>query len=277
MDLFLKKNGYTIRRCPSCGLLMTDFHKPYEPFIKTFYQKGYFTGDPAYGAYSQYEEDKRFVQKNMYTILTRILRFTSSGRLLDVGCAHGFFVELALSRGFDAYGFDPSSYAISQAHKFLNGRLKESSIAGVSYPNNSFDILCAFDVVEHLKDPIADLKKLHTLLIKNGLMVISTGNIESTAARILGSRWTFYNPPQHLMYFSKKTLSRVLDASGFEPVEWFGIRKWLSLGYILHLAYSAAGIMFAAGLKKLVQRIGIESLPVYIPLRDNMIVIARKK
>lgn len=276
MREFLKKNGYEIYRCPSCGLKTTRLNTDYEQFVNRFYSQGYFTGAQKYGAYANYRDDKWFIVQNMKKFLKQIKRYKSSGKLLDVGCAMGFFVELALGNGYDAYGFDPSEYAAAYAKKSVDGRVRHATIQSVHYPEKSFDVITVFDVVEHLGDPQKDLRKLSNYLKDDGILLIATGNAGSLSAKVFRRRWPFYTPPQHLFYFTKKNFETLLRQSGFTPIYWFGIGKWLSLRYVLHLARSNSESRLAKILYPLVGALRLGSFPMYLSLRDNMMVVARK-
>lgn len=273
---FLRKNGYLIFECPNCGLKSTDLNEDYEKFVKNYYAKGYYTGDPRYAAYASYASDKWHIKKNLSKFIKKILKYKKSGKLLDVGCAMGYFVEMAEKEGFDAFGFDASGFAVKKAKARLNGRIELGTIQAVKYTPKSFDVITVFDVVEHLGDPIKDLKKLSTLLKDDGVLIIATGNTLSTAARVLKRRWTFYIPPQHLFFFTKKNFDEVLVKGGFKPAEWFGINKWLSLRYVLHLARSSGESELADFLYTLAQNARLGWFPLYLPMRDNMVVVARK-
>jgi SAM-dependent methyltransferase len=277
MSVFLNKNGYTIYRCVACGLRRTDLKKPYELFVAENYTKGFFTGDPAKSAFSNYKDDKRLIVKNMRQFLSRIMKYKSKGALLDVGCALGYFVELARQCGFDAYGLDPSSYAVKEARQLVgNPRITEGTISSVAYPDKSFDVITLFDVFEHLDDPGGDIEKLSKFLKDDGIIVIATGDIGSVMAKVLKRRWTFYIPPQHLFFFNKTTLTTLLGAHGLVPVEWFRIGKWLSLGYVLHLARTTGESLVAKHIYSLMKRWKAEMFPLYLPVRDNMIAIVKK-
>lgn len=277
LTLFIVKNGYRIYRCPRCGLLQTELGKPYWQFLKEFYTSGYFQGDIAKGAYKDYQEDKPFIARNMHTFFSRLLRVKQKGKLLDVGCAYGYGVELALKRGFDAYGFDPSPDAIAKSTPEVKHRIREGSITDVTYPEKTFDAITLFDVFEHLSDPIADLKKLATFLKDDGVVMIATGDTGSLAAKILKRRWTFYIPPQHLFFFNRETITETLKRAGLVPVTFFRIGKWLSLSYVLHLAQTTGESRVAALLTRLTHIFHLGPLPLYLPMGDNMVVIARKK
>ncbi len=278
MEKFLFKNGYWLYRCPDCQFAQTDLAKNYITFVKDHYSKGYFLGDPTRSAYANYELDKPMIVRNMRKFLGKILQKKKSGKLLDVGCAYGYFVELAQSAGFDAYGFDPSAYAVSQARKLVGkSRIAQGTISEVRYKENTYDVITLFDVFEHLQDPVTDLKKLRRMLKPDGIIIIATGNAQSFAAKVFGRRWTFYIPPQHLSFFTKANLQTFMSQVGLFPVEWFGIGKWLSLDYILHLAKTTGESALGALIHRMVGKSFVSRLPVYVPMMDNMVVIAQKR
>lgn len=277
VTLFLKKNGYKIYRCESCGLGRTDLSGNYEAFVRNNYDKGYFTGDPARSAYVNYKDDKPFILKNMRQFMRRVEKHKPHGKLLDVGCALGFFVELALSKGYDAYGFDPSDYAVGEAKKLVDAdRIKEGTISSVSYKPKSFDIITMFDVFEHLGDPGRDIAKLKTFLKDDGILVIATGNTSSLMAKVLKRKWTFYIPPQHLFFFDKKTMATLLAKYNLRVIEWFRIGKWLSLRYVLHLARTTGESKLAHHLYTLMHRWRAHNVPLFLPVGDNMVAVIRK-
>lgn len=213
----------------------------------------------------------------MRKILSRISMLKPSGRLLDVGCAFGFFIELSSTFGYDAYGFDASDFAIRHAKKNgIGERVRVATIDSVGYKQGSFDVITLLDVFEHLEDPAKNLRKLRKLLRDDGIIVIATGDTESFAARILKRRWTFYIPPQHLFFFNRRTLGILLEESGFTPQAWFRVGKWLSLRYVLHLARTTGESRLAQRLFPFVARSPLGSVPLYLPMRDNIVVIAKK-
>ncbi len=274
---FIDKNGFAIYVCPVCGLGQTQLGIPYEQFVEEYYVKGYFSGETNKVAYVDYGRDKPLIVKNMSHVLDELVRVVSAGKLLDVGCAYGYFMELAKARGFDPYGIEPSAHAGSQAQKLLGkkkvqmGRLDETS-----FSSGSMDVVSLLDVFEHLGDPRAALKQINALLKPGGYTMIATGDSRSLLPRILKRRWTFYIPPQHLFFFHRDLMAALLREAGFEPVKVFSVGKWLSVEYVLHLAQTTGESKIAAVLMKLCRAIGVASFPIYIPSHDNMIFIAKK-
>lgn len=273
MERYLHKNGYWIYRCPRCRLGETDLKKDYGLFVKDFYSRGYYEGDPTRSAYASYRDDKPLIVRNMQKFLSFIPSKNRTGKLLDVGCAFGYFVELAFSRGYDAYGFDASHFAAGQAAGLVGkSRIKEGTIQSVSYPPHSFDVITMFDVFEHLQDPLGDMKKLATLLKKDGVILLATGDTRSLAAKIFRRRWTFFIPPQHIFFFHRKNVTVLLKKAGLRPKKWHRVGKWLSLGYVLHLARTTGENPVAAWLYPRIEHTVFMRLPLFVPMRDNMVI-----
>lgn len=276
ISLFFKKQGYRLYRCDNCGLIFLDFRKKYTKFLKEYYNEGYFAGDPTFIAYSDYLGDRGVIVKNLRNYLKEILKYQKDGKLLDVGCAMGFFMEEAERAGFQSYGVDVSSYAIAEAKKKFGKRALLASLSEVNFPPGLFSVVTLFDVIEHLQDPLGDLKKIKKILRDDGLLVIETGDAGSLWARIMGAKWIFYAPPQHLFYFNKITIKRLLKQAGFEVLAVRRKGKWLSLRYVLQLARTSGGSKLANFIYKMVKNCFLGRLPLYIKLWDNMVVLAKK-
>ena len=275
--MYLHKNGFDLYKCVSCGLIRTDLKEKYETFVEKHYSRGYFTGDATRSAYADYGKDKAYITKNLNKFLRFIRERKTRGTFLDVGCAYGYAVESALAYGFDAYGFDASLHAVEEAKTLVGSkRIQQGLISNVSYGQQKFDVVSLFDVFEHLADPVRDIKRLAGFLSPDGVMMIATGDVKSVAARIFGRRWTFFIPPQHLFFFDHKTMTTALEKAGLKPVKWYRIGKWLSLGYVLHLGRTTGESKVASLFYRLIGNTLLARLPVYIPMMDNMIVLAER-
>lgn len=277
IERYLHKNGYWIYRCPQCGLGETDLKKNYTKFVKEFYSEGYYEGDPTRSAYADYELDKPLIVRNMHKFLSFIADRKPSGKLLDVGCAFGYVVELARARGYDAYGFDPSAFAAGKAGELVGAdRIQEGTIQEVTYEKGTFDVITMFDVFEHLQEPLEDMKKLRTLLKPDGIMIVATGDTQSIAARVMKRRWTFFIPPQHIFFFNRSNVVTLLRQAGLKAVGWKRVGKWLSLGYVLHLARTTGESPIASWLYERIRNTPLMRFPLYIPMKDNMVFIVEK-
>lgn len=143
--------------------------------MKTFAVELMFTKDYYYGKGSNYFFGYDILRHRIVWLdrFRKISRFIRSGKLLDVGCAFGFFVEYMKNRGFDAYGIDVSKYAIGRCAKFGKNRFRVGNIErGTTFPKNSFDLVSAFDVIEHTKNASKALINIYGTLKNDGIVAI---------------------------------------------------------------------------------------------------------
>jgi predicted TPR repeat methyltransferase len=153
-------------------------------------------------------------------------------RLLDVGAGSGKLVRFLRARGVDAQGIEPSSALfdrfLSSDTAFTCAKLDEFH----SSLGRTFDIVTAFDVIEHVLDPGGFLNAVSTALEPGGMFFVSTPNVESLAAKVFGRRWHFYYP-YHLSYFGPRTLSRAAACQRLRLVDCRHYGRIRSVGYII--------------------------------------------
>jgi 2-polyprenyl-3-methyl-5-hydroxy-6-metoxy-1,4-benzoquinol methylase len=269
---FCEKNGHTLYKCPSCKLL---FVYPIPPSASV-YDETYFSGaDNGFG-YVDYDVDKEpmipVFEKYMDTVAKLGLK---SGKLLDVGAATGFFMDIAKKRGFAVKGVELSDYAAAIGRKKGLDILTQD-LEGARLPAESFDIITLFDVLEHVPDPKKFLLEVKRLLKKGGLIVVNTPNGDSIPARILGTRWHLIVPPEHLHYFSPKNLGTFMKKNGFSIPVNTSIGKRFTLKYIFKTLYRWQKLRIWAAIERFFHQ-GARSRW-YIPLNthDNLFMIFRK-
>jgi len=272
-----RKHGYDIVTCPSCSLLSLRFKENYNNFIKEYYNEKFFTGSDDRAGYVDYEGDSWPEKQNMRRYLDRIKTHKDSGKLLDCGCATGLFLEEAQAQGFDVQGFDVSAYAVKKAQKKFGKKVIQATLQSAKYKPNSFDVITLFDVIEHLDNPRTALRRLKRMLKHEGLLMINTGDSGSFLANIEGKNWHFYIPPQHLFFFSRKTIRQLLDQAGYKVIKIDYKGKWLSLRYLLNLYRQIYKNKLGQILYNLIGDTRIGKIPIYLNLFDNMIIYAQKK
>jgi len=161
--------------------------------------------------------------------------------LLDVGCAHGFMLDAATRQGYIPSGLEISPAGDAARQRGFNvvpARLEDGP-----FPSESFDVVTMIDVIEHLADPRSALKSVRAMLKPGGLVFVVTPDISSVSARILRSAWPHYLP-EHLIYYSSSSLSKLFSMSNMPVLEIGSGYKYLTVNYILgHLRYSPGGII----------------------------------
>lgn len=282
---YFKKLGYSIYKCPLCQFLSLDFEQNYQSFIHSYYTKEYFTGHTKIRAYANYKKDKPNILKNAKNILLKVKKVKKEGFLLDVGCAMGFFMEEAEKIGFQAYGVEVSQYAGKIAQKTFGEKIFLGSIENFCqkwptlpvFKNLAFDVILFSDIIEHLKDPKNVLIKLKQLLKREGLIVIQTGDADSFWARLMKKNWHFFAPPQHLYFFSQKTLAEMLNQTGYQITNIYKEGKYVSVSYIFHMLQYMNIKKIGDYLSQKVSRNAIGRISILVKLFDNMVVFAKPK
>jgi SAM-dependent methyltransferase len=165
----------------------------------------------------EYFLDERKVQSDFWPSrydVELLLLGELSGDLLDVGCATGSFVKLALQAGFRAQGIDLMAPAVAYGRRRFDLPLAIRDFTDPSIEPASLDVVTLWATLEHLADPGAFLRQAQRILRPGGAIAVSVPNHRSLTQRVLGQR-NRYVCIEHLNYFSEKTLSALLSRHGF--------------------------------------------------------------
>lgn len=213
--LMFVKDGYRIVRCDHCSLVYVGDELAGIDFA-ALYGEAYYQGgsNQVFADYLGQAAERRALARRK---LWRLRRLARSGRLLDVGCAAGFFLAEA-SRHYDCEGVELSAFASAFAREQLGLTVRTGTLAEARFESASFDLVTLWDVIEHVADPREQLEEVARLLKPGGHAVLTTGDIESGYARARGADWPLMGPPWHLYYFSRATLARMAAAAGLRSV-----------------------------------------------------------
>jgi SAM-dependent methyltransferase len=268
-----EKNSFPLYSCKGCGHL---FVWPIPESPQEIYSEDYFHGGENGFGYIDYDRDKAPMADTFRRYLKEIARNGKpKGTMLDVGAATGFFLDIARGEGWETYGIELSWYAAEVARgKGL--RVSTGTTDDCDFPAGFFDVVTAWDVIEHMPKPLATLEKIHSLLKPGGLLVINTPDSGCMLARLLGKSWHLVVPPEHLNLFHRRSLKFMLEKTGYSVVHRTTVGKRFTLQYIFmtmrHWQKLRVWDRVASYLQK--HRLGSVELP--INLHDNMFVIARK-
>jgi SAM-dependent methyltransferase len=198
------KNECDIYRCAGCGLGSAEAGE----FDATkYYDAGYFSGGRPDG-YGDYEGSEPILRREFRRLTEIIHEHVAGGRLLEIGCAYGFFLKEARKK-FTVTGVEISSDAVDACHRagldVVHGVLDTDTIASLG----NFDVIVMLDVIEHLPDPEACIRLCSSHLNRGGVLVMTTGDFASAVARATGKKWRLMTPPQHMWFFTPSSLRKL--------------------------------------------------------------------
>ena len=246
---------YQIVNCPNCRLIYTN---PM-PDLSQVYTD---TEDESY--LESTDQRKQTARGN----LRRILKFKSSGKLLDIGSNTGIFLDAA-SQYFDVEGIELSQWGRKLTPK--NIQVFDKTLGELDF-QELYDVITLFGVIEHFSDPVKELKAVWKALKPDGIVVIYTGDVEGFLPRLMGKNW-WYFMGMHLVYFSKKTLIKMLQRCGFQVMSE-GLHTMYFQLFSLSKSFDrypiARPISFLLGLPL------IKNIMIPLKLSGEMILIAKK-
>lgn len=220
-----RKQGWTFVRCDRCTHMRLD-PLPTPALLSAVYEDSYRAG-----LYASFAAATDVRSATADARVARLRPLVRPGPWLDVGCSTGTLLEAAGRVGIDAEGLDLSAEAVAAAR--ARGLRATCSAVEDFTPTRRFACITAFDVVEHLIEPAALLRRLGDWLLPEGRLVVTVPDIGSPLARLMGRRWYFYAPPVHIHYFNRHTIARLIERSGFRLVQIGTAHKIMTLDYIL--------------------------------------------
>lgn len=140
-----------------------------------------------------------------------------NSRVLDVGCAFGYFLKLCAEYKLETYGLDISEYAIEKAKAITKAKLYLHDVNdGLQFfQNEFFDLVTMFDIIEHVKSPYNLLMEVRRVLKRGAKMVITTPNVNAIAKFLKGNQWVGFSDPTHLYLFTSDSLKFLVEKNGF--------------------------------------------------------------
>lgn len=214
-QIILIKDRWHYRECGHCRLVA--LHP--RPTIQTLmhnYDAYLPEDDPAI---SQWEKlVKPVINVSAELIATRS---QSSGRLLDVGCGYGFFMERMRRAGWSVEGIEVSPTGRRYAHQRWGFNVHAQPLEELDLPHNHYDVVTLFYVIEHVDDPIQVLNNVKRVLKPGGLIVLRWPHT-TPIVKLLGpwaDRLDLYHTPYHLYDFSPSSMTRLLKSTGFRGIE----------------------------------------------------------
>lgn len=222
---------YRVVTCPGCGLVFLSPRLTESAILKLYSDEEYYVSEVAGRGYDEYLEVRHNWIRTFTRRLEQIARYQSPGKVLDIGCGPGFFLEAAQAKGYDVYGLDPSDYIVNVARKKFGDRIQHGVIETANYPADEFDLVVAFDTFEHIYRPLEWLAAVRRVLKPGGLLAITTPDPTSLLARVSGRSWVSFKLPEHVFYWSSAPIRRALT-DGWDVLEVTRAGQYATLGFL---------------------------------------------
>jgi 2-polyprenyl-3-methyl-5-hydroxy-6-metoxy-1,4-benzoquinol methylase len=264
-------------QCDACGLVYANprFKKK---ALEDFYSKEYFESNASgLMGYDNYLSDEHLVNKTFARRLEEIERkwVPEKGKILDVGCATGFFLRVARERGWKTEGVELSRFCCDYAASKLDLQLHQGFFTEIEGLTSDYGLITMWDYIEHSLQPLGDIERAHALLKPGGVLALATPDVGSVPAKIFKERWMGFKEHEHLYYFTKENLKGLLEKTGFQVVEARYTGKFISLSF-----FTKRLIPYSKVLGYVLQQIqklpGFKKLEFYCNPFDIVYLIAKK-
>jgi SAM-dependent methyltransferase len=205
--------GYGLHSCTACGFSFIG--DPYQDYAK-LYDENYYAGigaDTSIDYAYEFDHPDTTIRANEWLGLCQVFEHLKGkgGRWLDIGCGMGGLVRFALARGYNIAGND-DGWGARQASQSGLPILRDIDV--FSQDARKFDFVTAVEVIEHVVDPIAFLRRIRGILNPGGILFVTTGNAEPWRGRM--DQWSYSLAPDvHVSLFEPRTLGKALVAAGF--------------------------------------------------------------
>ena len=204
-----EKEGYPLARCRSCELVQVGVEV--DPArLEEIYGEAYFKEE----VFHDYVAERDDRLKSGAQAARTLAAVKPGGRLLDVGCATGFFLQAA-STFYEVKGVELSPFAAEYARNEFGLDVLVGDVTEVGSQEEPFDVVTLWNTIEHMADPVGALRAIASLSRPGTLLAISTGDVSGPLARRDLPGWNLMSPPYHLFFFSPRTIDLLLARAGF--------------------------------------------------------------
>jgi 2-polyprenyl-3-methyl-5-hydroxy-6-metoxy-1,4-benzoquinol methylase len=213
-DHFLSSEDFTIVQCVACEFKFVN-PRPEDSLLSKYYKSEDYIShsNTKKGLVNRIYHYVR--ARNHHSKYKHIRAFKPLGNILDIGCATGEFLDYFRKNGWEVSGIEPDENARNYAiNTYGLAVYPENELA--SLPDQKYDVITLWHVLEHVPMLAERIKELYRLLEQDGLLVIAVPNSDSYDATDYGEFWAGYDVPRHLYHFNRKTLLQLMNSHGFE-------------------------------------------------------------
>lgn len=213
---------YSIVACKSCNTVQT-YPFPSDKELTEYYgeQSIAYNGNGGDQFINDYINNKSgyWDKLNLRSRLAEINLYAPNAKsVLDIGCGAGLYIDYLRSKGFKVQGIELSEWGYKSATKKLGLKVHNTPLRKSTIKTNSIDVITMYDLLEHTRSPLLELKHIKKLLGDDGLLIINVPNFDSFISNKTGSQWNKLIPPNHLYHFTTDSLTNILNKSGFKII-----------------------------------------------------------
>ena len=277
--LDLDPTVFSIVQCQRCGLAYLN-PRPTQRALSAYYSANYFKSFSS-GSLSSLRVRRLF--KQFYGVLigglARKVEALPPGRVLDVGCGDGRYLDLFRARGWETCGVDPTAVAIERARS-LGLHVFRGELTAADLPGSYFDLVVMRYTLENMHNPSEVLREVRRVLKDDGCLFLAVPTIDSPAARLFKGYSAYVDVPRHLYFFTAATLTRMLERAGFRVERLAAVPSWFARDVLNRM--SRGRLKSVLGTRWISRLLWMAELPTslllaYVGLnRGNLEIVARK-
>ncbi len=211
--------GIDLKQCEDCGAIFVYPPSSFEELLSGYQEQYFQSGEHLEWGYEDYFRLEEEVRETARRRLQVMSNYVSGGKLLESGCATGWFLDEAARQGFDVQGVEISRFASEWGRENLGLRIFTGTLSEARLADEEFDVVVLWDVLEHLTEPLAELNQISRILKSGGYLFVSIPDAGSFWARAMGNKWFGYAKiREHIFYYDRRSIAKVMSRAGFEIV-----------------------------------------------------------
>jgi len=231
--LLFEKNGCPVYECTKCEFRFSNLTDINDHLANVYSDDYFFAGG---AGYPNYLEEKKELYNSGVRYAKIISKFTTPGKLLDVGCAAGFYIKGFEESGWECIGVEPNETIASYGRKELNLNIVTGDLESFQ-TDEKFDLVNLIEVIGSFHDLSKAMLKVQYLVKKDGLVLVESWDYRSKVARLFGKSWHEYCPPSVINWFSDKSLAELFKTYGFDLVKTGKPSKKIKGSHALEIIY----------------------------------------
>lgn len=192
-------------KCKTCGFVFAKKIPTHQELLEV------------YSYYARNDQISDITLKRYDELFTRFEKYRLNNNIIDIGAGDGQLISRAKLHKWNSYAteFDDQSVELCRQKGVI---VHKGKLDAANYEPGFFDVIFSIEVIEHINNPIEEIKNFHKILRKGGLVYVTTPNLNSISHTLLKDKWNIFHYPEHLCYYTPKTIEKLFTQAGFKKV-----------------------------------------------------------